>query len=178
MTLINCSRLLGKPILVLIALFAAVLPGQAFQLAADLSSATAAVPAAGGVLGVTKDPNGRGLSGVRVTAQSVIGKAERTVLSGSDGNFLIADLKPGRYQLIARSEGLATVAPATVDVTQNQVTYANVQLARAEGPAAPGETSIPEPARQSSVAAPVAELYVASELAAKKARIEQLEAEL
>ena len=142
----------------------AALPGRA-QIAADLSSAAVPPPTAGGVLGVTKDPEGRGLPGVSVTARSTAGKIERTVLSGSDGNFLIADLKPGPYQLIAEAAGLASVAPAIVEITQNQVTYANVQLARVEGAAAPVET-------------PAAQTAVVAELAALKARIEQLEAQL
>jgi hypothetical protein len=180
MTFINGSRWLQKSILGLLGLAAVALPGGAFQIAAELPSAAAAGSQSYGVLhGITKGPNGQSLLGVQVTVQNVDEKIKRTVVSGSDGNFLIADLNPGQYRLTARVGDLATASPATVEIAQNQVTYANVQLAGAETPAQPAEASIPDSARKTpSAAAPVSESSVPAELAAMKARIELLEAEL
>jgi hypothetical protein len=152
MTSTNFRRWFSKSILHLVTLSVVVLPGHAFQIAPVIAQSL------GGVVGVTQDAGGRALPGVRVTAQSAAGQVEHTVMSGGDGNFLIADLKPGRYQLTATAQGLATAAPATIEIAQNQLTRANVQLARVD--------------------ASVAEASVVAELESMKARIEQLEAEL
>ncbi len=179
MRLIISSRV-SKSLCGLLTLLAVAVPGRAFQIAEELTSATAVAPASvGGVLGVAKDPYGRDLAGARVTARSVNDTSERTVLSGSDGGYLIVGLKPGLYLLSARAEGFAAAKPATVEITQNQVAYANVDLGKAEAPPAAGEASVPESARRMPAApAPSAESAMLTELAAMKARIEQLEAEL
>jgi len=180
MTLFNGCQWLQKSVLTLIGLTAVTLPGRAFQIAAELPSAAAAGRPSYGVLhGVAKGPDGQSLMGVEVTVQNVAGKVNRTVLSGGGGNFLIADLKPGQYRLTARAEGIGAASPAIVEVAQNQVTYASVQLGSAEAPAQPAEASVPDPALKTRSAAPaLSESSVAAELAAMKARIEFLEAEL
>src|ERR1039458_4884487 len=180
MTAINGSQWFQKSILSLLGLAAVALPGRAFQIAAELPSAAAAGSPSYGVLhGITKGPNGQSLLGVQVTVQNVDQKIRRTVVSGSDGNFLIADLNPGQYRLTARAGDLATASPATVEIAQNQVTYASVQLGGAEAPAQPAEASVPDSALKTrSSASPLSESSVAGELAAMKARIELLEAEL
>ena len=181
MTLINGSRWFQKSILSLLGLAAVALPGRAFQMAAELPSAAAAGSPSFGVLhGITKGANGQSMLGVQVTVQSTDEKIRRTVVSGSGGNFLIADLKPGQYRLTASADGIGEAQPATVEIAQNQVTYASVQLGGTEAaPAQPAETATPDPAlRTRSAAPPASELSVAAELAAMKARIELLEAEL
>ena len=100
------------------------------------------------------------------------------MVSGSGGNFLIADLKPGQYRLTASADGIGAAQPATVEIAQNQVTYASVQLGGAEAaPAQPADASVPDGALKTRTP-PVTESSVAAELAAMKARIELLEAEL
>lgn len=187
MTLINGSRLFHKSILGLFALLAAATPGRTFQIAADLSSAATA-PSFGALHGTAKDSQGQTLLAVQVTVHSVADKSERTVVSGSDGAFLIADLKPGEYQLTARAKGLATASPYSVEISQNRVTHADVELAKAEP--AQGDSTIAESGRPVSeslkVRAPEpgpppagdANPEILKELAAMRARIEQLEAEL
>jgi len=156
------------------------MPGRAFQMAAELPSAAAAGNPSFGVLhGIAKGPDGQSVLGAQVTVQNTDEKIKRTVVSGSDGNFLIADLKPGQYRLTARAEGIGAAQPATVEIAQNQVTYANVQLAAGEAPAQPADAPTPDSALKTrSVAAPAPESSVMAELAAMKARIELLEAEL
>jgi len=174
MKVVNNSRSSRKLWLGVLALAVASLPGRAADLPGTAREASAA---AGGVLGVTKNPSGSGIAGVRVTARNTAGALERTVVSGNEGTFLIADLTPGRYQLTAEAEGFGTRAPATVEVAQNQVTYANVQLVASDAPATdrPGV----ELARTAAAKpAPMNESSVSAELAAMKARIELLEAEL
>jgi hypothetical protein len=174
------SRWFQKSILSLFGLAALALPGRAFQIAAELPSAAAAASPAYGVLhGVAKGPDGQSLLGVQITVQNAEEKIRRTVVSGSNGNFLIADLKPGQYSLTARAEGIGAASPATVEIAQNQVTYANVQLGAAEAPTPPAGASVPDSGLKTRSAAPVlSESSVAAELAAMKARIELLEAEL
>jgi hypothetical protein len=180
MTLINGSRLFQKSILSLLGLAAIAMPGRAFQMAAELPSAAAAGNPSFGVLhGIAKGPDGQSVLGAQVTVQNTDEKIKRTVVSGSDGNFLIADLKPGQYRLTARAEGIGAAQPATVEIAQNQVTYATVQLAAGEAPAQPADAPTPDSALKTrSVAAPAPESSVMAELAAMKARIELLEAEL
>jgi hypothetical protein len=180
MTVLNSRRWFQKSILSLLGLAMAALPGRALQIAAELPSAAAAGSPTYGVLnGVTKGPNGQSLLGVQVTVQNVDEKIKRTVLSGSDGNFLIADLKPGQYRLTAQAEGIGAASPATVEIAQNRVTWANVQLGAADAPAQPAETSVTDAGLKTRTAPPaVSESSVAAELAAMKARIELLEAEL
>jgi hypothetical protein len=180
MMFINGSRWFQKSILSLLGLAAVALPGLAFQIAAELPSAAAAGSPTYGVLhGIAKGPNGQSLLGVQVTVQNLDEKTKRTVVSGSDGNFLIADLKPGQYRLTARAEGIGAASPATVEIAQNQVTYASVQLGGAETSAQPAEASIPGSTQKTrSAPGPAPESSVMAELAAMKARIELLEAEL
>ncbi len=180
MTAINGSQWFQKSILSLLGLAAVALPGLAFQIAAELPSAAAAGSPTYGVLhGIAKGPNGQSLLGVQVTVQNLDEKTKRTVVSGSDGNFLIADLKPGQYRLTARAEGIGAASPATVEIAQNQVTYASVQLGGAETSAQPAEASVRDSALKTrSAPGPAPESSVMAELAAMKARIELLEAEL
>src|SRR5580658_7946200 len=181
MTFINGSKWFQKSMFSLFGLVALALPGRAFQLAAELpSAASVGTPSYGVLHGVAKAPGGQGVLGVQVTVQTLDEKSKRTAISGSDGNFLIADLQPGQYRLTARAEGIGTAAPATVVIAQNQVTYANVQLAAAEGPAQPSDASVPPDSglKTRPAAPPVSVSSVEAELAAMKARIELLEAEL
>lgn len=180
MTFNNGRRWFQNSILSLLGLAALALPGRAFQIAAELPSAAAAGSPSYGVLhGIAKGPAGQGMLGVQVTVHNADDKTRRTVVSGSGGNFLIADLRPGQYRLTGRAGDLATASAATVEIVQDQVTYANVELAAAGAPAAPAEASVPDSALKTRNAAPaMSESAVMTELAAMKARIELLEAEL
>jgi hypothetical protein len=158
MTSIIRSPLLRQYFLILFGFTALALPGSAFQIAAAIPAAAASGPAYGVLHGVTKGTDGQRIFGVQVSVQDMDEKIKRTVVSGGDGNFLVADLTPGKYRLTARVEGIGAAPPATVEIAQNQITYADVQLGAAA--ASPSESS------------------VVAELAAMKARIELLEAEL
>jgi hypothetical protein len=177
----NGSQWFRKSILSLLGFAAVAWPGWGFQIAAELPSAAAAGTPSFGVLhGVTKGPDGQSVFGAQVTVQNVDEKITRTVLSGSDGNFLIADLKPGAYRLTARAEGIGAASPATVQIAQNQVTYADVELSQPGQLGATAEASAPPESglKSRTAAPPVSEASVVAELEAMKARIELLEAEL
>jgi hypothetical protein len=82
----------------------------------------APAPIAGRVVG----PDGAPVAGALVAAEGmgrfgVAGAAAAQALSGTDGTFVLEDLMPGGYHVIARAEGLAPasarrVRPGTTDV--------------------------------------------------------------
>ncbi len=115
--------------------------------------------ASGTLCGVTRDPHGQSLPQAQVTVHSVAESSDLTVVSGSDGAFLVATLHPGQYQVSAKSEGFATLAVAIVTVTNHQTAQMDLSLAR----------SAPDPGMSPAVA---------KALEAMQKRIEQLEAEL
>jgi len=51
------------------------------------------------------------------------------VVSGSDGAFFVSDLKPGRYELTAKLEGLESSAPTIVDLSDQQTAPVDVPVA-------------------------------------------------
>lgn len=168
MNFLSGTRRFRKPVITLFGLAAVAFPGRAYQAAAVLPTAAAVVgaPSYGVLNGIARGPGGQSLFGVQVTAQKADSDFTRSVFSGADGRFLIADLKPGQYHLTALAAGVGAAKPALVEVAQNQVTYADVQLGAAEAPAHP------------AAAPALSEPSVAAELAAMKARIDLLEAEL
>jgi hypothetical protein len=73
------------------------------------------------VRGETRDPGGLlSLANAQVWLHSIDESSDRSVVSGSDGAFLVEDLKPGRYQLWATKEGFATSSTATFDLAAGQ----------------------------------------------------------
>ncbi len=53
-------------------------------------------------------------------------------MSGNDGTFLVAGLKPGQYQITAKADGYETELPITVEVTDQQPAPTNVPLAKTD----------------------------------------------
>jgi Putative beta-barrel porin-2, OmpL-like. bbp2/Carboxypeptidase regulatory-like domain len=88
---------------------------------------------AGTITGVTRNPDGHKLADVHVTVHSVKENTVQTVISGSDGSFLIANLKPGDYQLSATADGVATPSATTVNVKDQETTSVDVPLADSIG---------------------------------------------
>ncbi|MBV8454482.1 MAG: carboxypeptidase regulatory-like domain-containing protein, partial [Deltaproteobacteria bacterium] len=84
----------------------------------------------GSIRGVTRQSDGQALPAAEVTVRSETDKTEQTVVSGTDGTFLIADLKPGPYRLTAKAAGLATTSATTVDVVDQQVVSVDVPLSK------------------------------------------------
>ena len=137
-----------------------------------------AVPGFGSVSGTTRNALGEALPRVKVTAHRLEGDVDRTVISGGAGKFGLDDLKPGHYQLMASNEGSNSPA-AVVEVAAGQ--SAQVDLIAANSAAAPDTTAAglaPTASKSTNVADPAMSPALAQELAAMKARIEQLETEL
>ncbi|HXW13961.1 MAG TPA: outer membrane beta-barrel protein [Terriglobia bacterium] len=74
----------------------------------------------GDLRGVTRNSQGAPLPGVRVSVHGVADNTELNTVSNEQGVFLVANVKPGRYQLKATKEGLASSAMTTVSVAPQQ----------------------------------------------------------
>ena len=121
--------------------------------------------ASGALRGTTRDSDGRPLAQAQVTVHSVSEKYDLTIISGSDGTFSVASLKPGQYQLTAKAEGFATPSATPVDVTDQQTTNVTMPLTKSSA----GILSVPDAAMSSAIL---------KALEAMQKRIDQLEAEL
>src|SRR5437879_2397077 len=123
---------------------------------------------ASGVLrGMTRGPDGQALPQAQVTVHSVTEGSDLTIVSGSDGVFLVASLSPGQYQVSAKSERFATLAATAITVTNHQTAQMDLSLARSIVRAS--NLSAPDPGMSPAVA---------KALEAMQKRIEHLEAEL
>jgi hypothetical protein len=157
---------LGKILCSLV--FAVPVFGQSFQ------TGTGDVVATGAIRGVTRAENGQSLPETQVTVHSLADQTDRTVTSGNNGVYFVADLKPGGYQLTARTTGFASPSVTSVNVTA--ATTVSFDLALAEAPMA-HETD-PGAATAAPALDPAATAAMEEELIAMKKRIEQLEAAL
>src|ERR1700685_2180416 len=77
--------------------------------------------APGNIEGVTRNPTGEPLANATVTIHSVDEKSDRTVTCGGDGSFLIAHLKPGKYQLTAKTEKFVSANASEVNLEPGEV---------------------------------------------------------
>ena len=135
---------------------------------------TAAPPgaaASGTLQGVTRDSLGRALPTVKVFVHNVDGNDDRSVTSNIAGMFVVDNLMPGHYQLVAMNEGLANPPTTSVDVAAGGTVQADVTAASGAA------TAAAKPAAAPSVTDP-ASSAIEKELAAMKDRIALLEAEL
>jgi hypothetical protein len=128
--------------------------------------------ALGSVYGVTRNSHGRPMAKVKVFVHSVEDNDDRNVISGLAGTFVVENLKPGHYQLVAMNEELANPPLTSVDVAAGETVQADVTAASSAA------TTTAKPAAQPSVTDSALSDAVAKELEALKARIEQLELQL
>jgi hypothetical protein len=129
--------------------------------------------ALGSVYGVTRNSHGQPMPKVKVFVHGVEDNDDRNVVSGLAGTFVVENLKPGHYQLVAMNEELANPPLTSVDVAAGETVQADVTAA---SNAAASATA--KPAAQPSVPDSSVSDAVAKELEALKARIEQLELQL
>ncbi len=121
------------------------------------------------VHGVTLRPDGVPLADAHVLVRNQNDNSEKVVSSGPDGRFVVGDLKPGSYQLIASKDGFLTSSTA-VELKAN----ANVQVALALS--SKGAAGVGTAASQADALAALQERI--ERLEAMQKRIGQLEAEL
>ncbi len=138
----------------------------ALQVVAQTPGMTTSEPTTLGDLhGVTRGPEGSPVSAATVVAHNLDENTDRVAISGVDGAFKVADLKPGRYELTANKNGVGRAAATTVQLAAKESLNADVTLS--------GSGAVPAvPAMDVPVSA------ILEEVAALKKRIEQLEAQL
>ena len=100
-------------------------------LSLNLSSASAG-PIFGDLRGVTRSVQGAPLPRVQVLVHSVEDNTDLNIMSSDQGAFLVENLRPGRYELRAAKDGLASRALTTVDLKPHQDLQVDMTLAPAE----------------------------------------------
>lgn len=125
----------------------------------------------GALHGRTVKPDGTPVAEARVVIRPNYGNTVFNLTSSADGSFQVLDLKPGRYQLKA-SKGTFQSLPEVVQVAALQDPRVDLALMASES-IEPGVSLQPTSSSSNDISP-----AVAKELAALKARIDQLEAEL
>ena len=65
--------------------------------------------------GTVMDESGALVPGAKVTVSNAAGPV-KSATSGDDGTYSIAGLAPGKYTVVATSQGLVQFQPSTVDI--------------------------------------------------------------
>jgi hypothetical protein len=82
----------------------------------------------GRIRGLVTDPSGAALPGVQLQlVNAATGNSEEGV-SGTDGGFLFANLKPGQYSLSAKKTSFRSFAVRSIQVEPNQIYVQNVTM--------------------------------------------------
>jgi len=83
---------------------------------------------AGQIVGIVTDSSGGVLPGAIVKATETGTGFVRTVLTGSDGQYVLADLRPTEYTIRAEQPGFQTFQRSGLELLANQSLTLNVQL--------------------------------------------------
>ena len=96
----------------------------------------------GDIRGTTRNPSGQAIPAVQIVVHSVEEKIDRSVTCGSDGSFVVQNLKPGKYELIAKADGFAS--PSTVvDLGPGETAQVNMALvSSATAPVSPAQKAV------------------------------------
>ena len=93
------------------------------------ASAGASDPdAPGDIQGVTRNPTGEPLANATVTVHSVDEQSDRIVTCGGDGSFVVDHLKPGEYQLTAKTEKFISLNASVVNLEPGAVAKVEMPL--------------------------------------------------
>src|SRR5262249_50646188 len=83
----------------------------------------------GTLRGRITDPQGAVLPGVTVTAQSVDTSEQRTFVSDTNGQYIAADLNPGRYTITFELSGFSKLQRTDIAVVLGRTFELNAQMA-------------------------------------------------
>ncbi len=78
--------------------------------------------------GTVTDPQGRVVNGVELRLTQVSTGVVRTVQTGADGRYLVAELEPGTYSLELAHEGFRPVAAAGIELASGRARQYDVRL--------------------------------------------------
>ena len=98
----------------------------------NFSSANAG-PALGDLRGFTRSAQGVPLPGVQVLVHSVGDNTDLNIISDSQGAYLVENLRPGRYELRAAKEGLASSVLTTIDLRPQEDLQVDMTLDSSSG---------------------------------------------
>jgi hypothetical protein len=80
------------------------------------------------VKGVTRGPRGQPLAGVQVVIHGIDDGIDRSLTSGTDGNFTVDNLTPGKYKLTASKSGFANSQENAIALAAGQNVQADLTL--------------------------------------------------
>ena len=85
----------------------------------------------GSVRGTVQDATGAGIPGTQIVLHSMDENTDRTVASDASGDFILENVKPGKYSLRARHDGFAetVVSGISVDARQDLRVAATMKVA-------------------------------------------------
>ena len=132
-------------------------------------------PAPGVLRGTTLDARGLAVPQVQVTIHSIDENADQVVVSDRQGSFVVGNLKPGHYQLVAAKQGGASSQVTYLAVAAGDDLRFDMRLSETAAGAAASASSAPA---APAAADPEAPSPLEKELAEMKARIAELEAAL
>src|SRR5579862_7194617 len=97
--------------------------------------------ALGDIQGITRNPDGEPVPNATVTVHNVEEKSDRTITCGGDGWFSVEHLKPGKYQLTAKTEKFFTPNASVVYLEPG--TVAKVEMPLIDSRAATEQADVP-----------------------------------
>jgi hypothetical protein len=93
-----------------------------------LCGAAALAQTTGTIRGRVVDEAGQALPGSRVTAEHLATRAERTVISGADGRFVLPLLAVGGYEIRAEADGFRQLVRSGVELTVRETVALELRL--------------------------------------------------
>jgi hypothetical protein len=105
-------------------------------------SSAKAGPAFGDLRGFTRSAQGTPLPGVQVLVHCVNNNTDLNIVSNNQGAFLVENLRPGRYELRAAKEGLASTAKTTVDLRPQEDLQVDMTLDSSSGSKGTAKSSL------------------------------------
>ncbi len=82
----------------------------------------------GGIVGVVKDPGQREVAGAQLTLTDLEDHSQRSATADSNGGFEFINLKPSRYELVARADGFADYKVSSFQLDARQSLRLDVAL--------------------------------------------------
>src|SRR5437870_10087779 len=73
------------------------------------------------ILGTVTDPSGAAVAGATVTAKNEGTNIERTIVTDGNGDYRVAGLEAGNYQVSVTTPGFKTFVRTKIDLNSSQI---------------------------------------------------------
>src|SRR2546428_531405 len=80
------------------------------------------------ILGTVTDPSGTAIAGATVTIKNEATNIERSIVADGNGDYRIAGLEAGNYQVSVTTPGFKTFVRTKVDLNSSQIKRVDVKL--------------------------------------------------